>query len=416
MIHDIAVIGGGAAGLCAAIEAARAGADTVIIEGNEACGRKLLSTGNGRCNYANLDTDIDKHFHSNNMDIARAVLEDFSPEAVISFFEEMGVRPALVNGYVYPYTNRARDFVECLLLEIKRLGIGVINNARAREIKKEEDGFTCFYDGANEGVIKSKTCIIACGGMAFPVSGSNGSGIALAKSFGHSSTDIAPGLVELYCGRSGLKKCKGIRIKAKVSIFADGVFAATDTGEVQLTEMGISGIPVFNVSRHALLALKRGREAKAELDLLPDVKDAEELLTKRFLDNGWGKSVSEALMGLFDKRIIELLLKEAKVPANEDANLISQKQIRDIVRAIKGLKVGITGSGGFKKAQITAGGIRLTEIDPVSMESVLCRGLYLCGELLDADAVCGGYNLTWAWAGGIRAGRSAAGRVLSGEE
>lgn len=412
MSCDIVIAGGGAAGIVAAIAAAREGARVCIADSNPRLGRKLLSTGNGRCNYGNMNNSPDR-YHSKSMDIVRAVLDGFPPEAVISFFEEMGVVPHVQNGYIYPYTNQAKDFLECLLMEVKRLGIDVINNVKIYAIKAEEPGYALYCSSDEKKTcIRAGTCIIACGGRAFPVSGSNGSGYELAKSLGHTVTDIAPALVELTCSEAYFSSLKGIRLKAGVTIYVDNAEKASDTGEIQLTQRGISGIPVFNVSRHATLAMGQNKEVTAKLDLLPFVSETEELLSLRFLENGWGKSVSDALVGLFDKRVIRILLKEAGLSGSEDAVLTTKSGIRRLAGAIKGLRVHITGSGGYDKAQTTAGGVSLEEIDKVTMESKIRKGLYLCGEVLDADGECGGFNLTWAWASGIRAGRFAARRVV----
>ena len=436
MSVSVAVVGAGASGLLAAVTAARAGAKVLLIDGNPQVGRKLLSTGNGRCNFANRRQDREC-YRSEEPEAVWAVLEQFPVERVLSFFEESGIRATERNGYYYPYTNAAADVRACLEMEIRRLGIRTALGYRVLKIEKESGRFRLQLVGGANGklVVSASSCILATGGQAFPKSGSDGAGYALAESFGHTVIPVTPALVELRCNEKFFHRLKGIRLAAGVRLLVDGEPVARDSGEVQLTERGISGIPVFNVSRYATRALaengmgfashdlKSAKEKKieppralhqkrvtAELDLLPELSAAEaaDELKQRLWNYGWGKSVLEAFCGLFHPRLSAVLLKRAGVEETADAAEADERQVKGLAEVCKAFGVSIAGAGGFDKAQTTAGGVPLSEVDAATLESVCCKGLYLCGELLDVDGICGGYNLGWAWASGFVCGAAAA--------
>ena len=411
---DVVIIGGGASGLCAAIAAARGGAMVLVVDGNDRVGRKLLSTGNGRCNFGNERVEPEC-YRSGQPETAMRILSGFPPEEVLSFFEELGVHGMVKNGSFYPYTNRAGDVRDCLELELMRLGVRTVLSTRIRQVVWDagEQGFFLQAEGVHgRRKLSGSACIVATGGYAFPKSGSDGSGYAFAQSFGHRLTRIAPALVELFCKDAFFRTCKGIRLRGGVRLFVDGVPAGADTGELQLTDHGISGIPVFNVSRFASLALLEQRTVTAELDLLPELSGAaaEAYIRKRFHEWGWGKSAKEALCGLLHPALAAVVLERAQVHAATDAPMLSERECRAVAGVCKAFSITVCGYGDEKKAQTTAGGIPLDEVDGRTLESRFQKGLYFCGELLDVDAICGGYNLMWAWASGLACGRAAAER------
>lgn len=452
---SVVVVGAGTSGLLAAITAARAGADVLLIDGNDRVGRKLLSTGNGRCNFANRRQDADC-YRSENPETVQTVLKQFPLEKVLSFFEEIGIRATERNGYYYPYTNAAADVRDCLEMEIRRLGVRTLLGWRVTGIEKKGERFVLRLSGGDRGSVGGKgrsvvvdgeaigvnsvsvdvkeisaevrgdfgfdgksenangdftvfasSCILATGGKAFPKSGSDGFGYRIARSFGHRVIPVAPALVELRCNEKFFRGLKGIRLTAGVRLLVDGEPVASDIGEVQLTERGISGIPVFNVSRFAAKALMSKQKAiTAELDFLPELSEAEALdkLKQRLWEHGWGKTVSEAFRGLLHPRLSAVVLERAKVDGTMDATEADERQINRLAEVCKAFFVSVIGAGSFDKAQTTAGGVPLSEVDAKTLESVYCKGLYLCGELLDVDGICGGYNLTWAWASGYVCG------------
>ena len=388
-------------------------------------------------------------YRSGQPEAVQAVLEQFPVSRMLSFFEEIGIRPAERQGYYYPYTNAAADVRDCLEMELRRLGVRTLLGYRVCGIGKEDGQFRIRLRKRESGTLGSKghpavsdangksdeknggsdagrkdenadgewmvcasACILATGGQAFPKSGSDGFGYRLAKDFGHHLIPVAPALVDLRCNEKFFHRLKGIRVAAEVRLFVDGRLAARDLGEVQLTERGISGIPVFNVSRYATKALA-GNEVTAELDFLPElsVGEAVDELKQRLWNYGWGKTVSEAFRGLLHQRLAEVLLGYAKIDAAADAAKLDGRQVKQLAEACKAFSVSVAGAGGFDKAQTTAGGVPLSEVDPKTLESAHCKGLYLCGELLDVDGICGGYNLSWAWASGYVCG-TAVGRLV----
>ncbi len=401
-IYDVAIIGAGASGLFAAITAARLGASVVLLDKNSIVGRKLLSTGNGRCNFLNEYQSLEC-YRTQAPSEAKRVLDHLPKEEVLSFFDSIGIAAKSRNGYYYPYTNQAKDVRDCLDMELRRLEITTLLSSDVRNLSKKDNYFEI---SANQDLLKAKKCILATGGKAFPKSGSDGWGYKAAQSFGHSIIEPFPALTQIYSNDKSPFKWEGTRIDAAVSIIIDDTVAASDTGEIQLTKSGISGIPVFNVSRYAAMALKKNYKAKAVLNFLPHLTDKEacRIMQFRFFENGWGKSALEAMRGLLDIKLSDMILDELGIQKSCDAVSLGTKAIKSIVEKCRGFELDITGTGDFDKAQTTAGGVPLAEINPDTMESRFCSGLYICGELLDVDGICGGYNLNWAWVSGYTCG------------
>ncbi|MBR1630102.1 MAG: aminoacetone oxidase family FAD-binding enzyme [Lachnospiraceae bacterium] len=430
---EIVIVGAGAAGVVAAITAARRGRQVLLVDGNDRIGRKLLSTGNGRCNFLNENQTLDA-FRSDSMAVVSDILGHFPISEILSFFEEIGITATCRKGYYYPYTRAAKDVRDCLEMEIRRLGIEVLGGWRIESIERVtgEDGFR--LQGKREEEDFEMECarlVLATGGLAFPASGSDGFGLQMANRFGHRIVPLSPALTRLCCAEPFFRKCKGIRLTAEVRLYVDGLFAAKDRGEVQLAADGISGIPVFNVSRFATRALlQKGKEpveagmgfrshgqpqdmqgessgrVEAGLDFLPywDSQELAALLSKRFYTFGWGKSICEALRGLLPPALIEVVLRKAKVDPSIEACTIRTSAMKRLAELLQDFRVQVTGFGDYAKAQTTAGGVSLEEIDPATMESTLVERLYFCGELLDVDGLCGGYNLQWAWVSGFVCG------------
>ncbi|MBQ8803553.1 MAG: NAD(P)/FAD-dependent oxidoreductase [Tyzzerella sp.] len=401
----VIIVGGGASGLVAAITAAREGARVTLIEQKDRLGKKILSTGNGRCNLTNEYMNPDC-FRGDDTEIVSAVLKQFGYQETISFFEELGVILKNRQGYIYPITDQASTILDVLCMEVSRMGINVLLEQSVTGIAHTSKGFLIR---TNKSTQHGDAVILATGGKAAPALGSDGSGYSLVKGFGHRLSPVVPALVQLKGKGNFFKQIAGVRTNAKVTLLVEGETVSSDTGELQLTNYGISGIPVFQVSRYAAKGLYEKKKVTAEVDFLPVMSDEEfvSFLKKRIEKHG-DKHAEDFLVGVFHQKLIGLLLKIARIPSNLNASEITEQQMQLFLKLAKHFIVEIEGTNDFEQAQICAGGVRTTEINSSTMESLLAKDLYLTGELLDIDGICGGYNLQWAWATGYIAGKNAA--------
>lgn len=401
----VIIVGGGASGLVAAIAAARNGAEVTIIEQKDRVGKKILSTGNGRCNLTNEYMEL-KCFRGDDTTIVSKVLEQFGYKETIQFFEELGIMMKNRQGYIYPISDQATTVLDVLRMEMERLKVQVILEESVTFIKKSKKGFQVK---TNKASYSSDSVILATGGKASPVLGSDGSGYGLAKVCGHTLSPVVPALVQLKGKGNYFKQLSGIRTNAKVSLYVNDKFIDSDTGELQLTNYGISGIPVFQISRYAAKALYQKQPVKAEIDFMPTMSEEElSVFIKDRRKNHGYKNIEDFFVGMFNKKLIGVFLKEAKISPSANATSITEKQLDKLLQIIQHFTVEIEGTNSFEQAQICAGGVRTTEVDSQTMESVYEKNLYLTGELLDIDGICGGYNLQWAWATGYIAGVNAA--------
>lgn len=425
-MKKIVIIGGGAAGMTAAIAAAErnSGAKIHILEHKEIVGKKLLSTGNGRCNFTNDKMDAGCYY-GGNPEIIRQLLERFGKEETLKFFRELGIFSKSKNGYYYPRSEQAAAVRELFELRLKKLGVHIRTGVHVKSIKREKDGFQMIIseaqgkrnpsktavtaDKKTDGTINAGKVILCAGGMAAPALGSDGSGYELARRLGHTIIPVVPALVQLRARANPLKKASGVRTDATVRIYENQKLMGSDTGEVQITDYGISGIPVFQVSRHAAKSLYYKRPVRAELDFLPELPlEAAAGMLRSQKDRNCQKPTAELLLGAFNKKLIPCILNNAGIPLSSRLCDLSVKEMERLVHTCKHFRLDIDFANGFEHAQVCAGGVDLNEINPATMESLRCRNFYLAGEILDADGICGGYNLQWAWAGGYLAGWNAA--------
>lgn len=406
---DIIVVGGGASGLMAAISAAKEGAKVVVLEHMDVPAKKILATGNGRCNYTN--TVQGKQFYrSDSPDFVMPSLTKFSEKDATAFFHNLGVMTVEKNGYCYPRTLQASIVRNALLKELERLQVTVKCDVGIRKIEKGRDGFV--FD-TKSGTFKSKSVILATGGKADPKSGSDGSGYIYAKSFGHTVTPTTPALVPLIGNADWLKATKGVRQEASVTLYINNENVTADKGEVQFTDYGLSGIPVFQISRFATMALSRKESVQVVIDFVPDVsfdglKDWIQAQIDKYQMTG---TIVSVLSGIVNQKIADVM--GPKLPfANQPFAKLSAKQrqmlIEKCIELLKETVVPITDCKSYAQAQVTAGGISTLEIHPDTMESKLVPGLFFAGEIIDVDGMCGGYNLQWAWSSGNVAGKFAA--------
>lgn len=406
MKKQVLIVGGGASGLMAAIASARGGAKVTVLEKKAQVGKKILVTGNGRCNLTNTDQKL-AHYRCGEREFPVAALAAFSHFDLIRLFGELGIFTKNKNGYLYPYSEQASAVVDALRMEAEHLRVKLSCNTQILGIKKEANR---FYVETPGWTYESDALILACGSKA-SLDGSE-DGYAYAKEFGHKIKPVLPALVQLRSDKSWPQQLSGIRIDARVSLYGDGDYLMEDTGEVQMTAYGLSGIPVFQVSRYAALSLHEGRQVEAQLCFLPmfTKEQLQVFLEKRAQQNHY-KTVESYLIGLFPQKLIPVLVKMAGIPKGQLAGTMTGAQMEGLLQAITRFRVPIVDTNGFENAQVCTGGVDVSQIKPLTMESRLVPGLYITGELLDVDGACGGYNLQWAFSSGYLAGQDAAGQT-----
>lgn len=401
---ELGIIGAGAAGMTAAIMAARNGISVTLIEKKERAGKKILMTGNGKCNLSNRSFSLDD-YNSSHTELLSAFFQQFGVADTESFFEGLGLMLKDKNGYLYPYPEQASAVLDVLRYECSRLKVELITETEVVSVQKKED----FILKSKNTKLFFNKLLIACGGMACPKSGSDGTGYRLARQLGHSLVPPVPALVQLRCAEKFLKEIAGIRCDAEITLQINAQTARKERGELQLTDYGISGIPVFQLSRFAAYALWKKKEVLAVLDFLPDMSLEE--VTQYFFSRYeiWDKTrrAEEFFTGILNKKLMLFLMKQAAVKTDSKLLEISKDQLRKIAKRIKGLYVTVTDTNHFENAQVSAGGIPLNEVTQ-DLESRMVPGLYFAGEILDVDGRCGGYNLQWAWTSGAIAGNAAA--------
>lgn len=408
------IIGGGASGLMAAITAAENGASVTILEHAPRVGKKILSTGNGKCNLTNLHMTEDC-FRCGEHGFPMDVIQKFPVEDTLRFFRRLGVLTTDRNGYVYPYSGQAQTVLDALRDKTESLGIRILCDCRILDIKKNKEGR--FQVKTENGTVSGDFLIIAAGSMAAPATGSDGSGYELAKKLGHKVKKPLPALVQLKCSGEFFKSISGVRTEAKISLYTVGKhgdlgsFLAEDVGELQLTDYGISGIPVFQVSRYASEALDRKKQVAAVVDYLPSYEEEDVFRLLKDQRSYLSERTAEMFLnGLFHKKLAALFLKAVRIRPDFPAGRISDQKLAELCAVIKESVYEVTATNPYDKAQICMGGVDTREIDPETMESRLISGLYFAGEILDVDGICGGYNLQWAWSSGHVAGISASKR------
>lgn len=417
----VAVIGGGASGCMAAITAAQAGADVHIFEKNEKPGKKLYATGNGRCNLTNLHMD-DSCYHTRTADkngssLIHSAIERYSPADQIRFFADLGVPVYDRDGYVYPRTNQAQTVVRALEKRIAALGIRVHTGCPVRKIRRSQQGTKAddavFYVDCNDRKARAFDTVILCtGGMAGPQYGTTGDGYRLAASFSHKISTPLPALTALECKGQFLKRAAGVRCRAAVTLYTGNdkkqIREGREEGEVQMTDYGISGIPVMQISGMAARLLESKQRVFVQIDFLPEFSDSafSDEIERRMREDR-SQMLGDLFLGLVHKKILDLLLAEKGLQAEMKARRIDDAGIRQILQSMREYTLEVIQVKSFKQAQVTSGGILLEDTD-ADFQSRLQPGLFFAGEVLDVDGRCGGYNLQWAFATGYIAGLAAA--------
>lgn len=392
----VAIIGAGASGLVASIFAAKNKDEVYVFEKNSDAGKKLLLTGNGRCNYGNVDHNL-KHYNSNNKDLISDIINDDNISKVMDFFESIGIVSKNKNGYLYPFSEKSSSIKSALLSEAKSNGVNFIFNTDVKEIKSKDNGFLVnneYFDKV----------IIATGSKCAPKTGSDGFGYEIAKNFKHSIVPVNPSLVQLVSDIKIIDSLAGKRCSVKVMHVENERILKEEEGEIQFTNYGISGICVFNISRNIKLGLNKGYDENVIINFVPWLEG--NIIT--YLDERNKilrmRNITELCDGFLDYTIVFALLKFLKINPNKSWDEFSSDEKKFFASSLRAFIIPITDTKGFDNAQTCSGGISLSEINLKTMESLKQKGLYFTGELLDLDGDCGGYNLTIAWITGMLAG------------
>lgn len=405
-MEDIVIIGGGASGLVAGITAAKNGNRVTIIEKNNILGKKILVTGNGRCNYFNKDQNIE-HYRSKDAELLSKIIKDNNLNKVLRFFSEIGIEPKIKNGYYYPFSNQAISIQSALINELKNLNIKIKSNTIVEKVNKKNKKFEII---TNDNIIYADKLIIATGSKSYPKTGSDGKGYTICKELGHSIIKPLPALVQLIGKENFFKDWNGIRADVSIELYENNLGIAKETGEIQLTDYGISGICVMNLSGRVARGLDEGKNETVKINFLSGLNIYTKTQCLEYINRRndliKNRTIAELLEGILNYKLIYVLLKNLKINNNKQWNEFSEKEKLYLVENLINFKLNIIGTNSFEKSQVCSGGIPLDEIDINTMESKIVQDLYIVGELLDVDGDCGGYNLTWAWISGIIAGEN----------
>ncbi len=399
-MKEVVIVGGGASGLTAAITAARNGKDVTIIERNNKCGKKILITGNGRCNFWNTDENL-SHFHSSNSNLLKEFITDERKNSILKFFDSLGLAYKTKNGYYYPFSNQAFTVENALLSECKKLNIKIINDITVEKIIKKD----CFIINPDKEKITAKNIIIATGSKAAPKTGSDGLGYEISKSLGHNIITPLPSLVQLKADEPYFKNWSGIRTDVKVNLLINHKYIKSETGEVQLTNYGLSGICIFNLSGETAKALNQNKNVIISINFIPFASNPKTFL-QNLNKNSYHKTISELLEGILHYKLVDIIIKKTHLKRDLLLNTLTDNELNNLIKTLTDFQIEILDTHTLDHAQVCSGGIPLTEINSKTLESLKVKNLYFTGEIIDIDGDCGGYNLGWAWMSGIIAGKN----------
>lgn len=399
---DIIVAGAGASGMIAAYYAAITNKSVILLDHNDKIGRKILLTGNGKCNLTNLKMNSECYCREN-AEFAMKVISKFDEKDVMNFFTENGLLLHEKNGYVYPNANQAQAVNDFFGMLLKQNNITIFNKVNISDVCRKE----LFVLKTDKGDFSCRKLIIAAGSMAYPKTGSDGSFYNIVKKLGHKVVKPRPALTALQSDFSFLKDITGVRCDGNAELFIDDNCVYSERGEIQITDYGLSGIPIFQFSRYAVCAVDEKKHVSCRIDLLPDYTEKEilEFLHKRLSDN---RCIGEAFAGMINRKLSDMIIRYSGFLGRECSTDFTDEKILKLIDSLKNLEFKITGYKGSDFGQVCQGGVSVDEISPDTMESLLVKDLYFAGEIVDVDGICGGYNLQWAWSSGYVAGKACA--------
>ncbi|MBE6977003.1 MAG: aminoacetone oxidase family FAD-binding enzyme [Ruminococcaceae bacterium] len=399
----IGIIGAGASGMAAALAASQQpGVEVLLFERQARVGRKLQATGNGRCNLTNLQPAA---YHGDNAEFAAPALANYPPSETLQWFSNLGLYTVVEDsGRVYPYSDQANSVVDVLRFALQKENIRLLTAVEVTKVRKDGKAFEIISDGE---AYRCDKLIIACGGLAGTKLGGSMSGYKLLRSFGHHCTRLRPALVQIKSGWNGCVSLKGVRANCHVEIYNGDMRHSASNGELQFTDYGLSGPVIFETSRDVC---QQPGNWFCRLDFLPDI--SRQMLLELLMRKRSGEQPAEELLtGILHNRLGRVLTASAGIRGQRSCQSLTDAELEQVIDAVKSLEVDLTEPLGMDSAQVTAGGIVTDEFNPETMESRLVPGLYACGEVLDIDGDCGGYNLQWAWSSGRLAGSSAGGNT-----
>ena len=395
------IIGGGASGLVASISASKSGKKVTILEQNSKIGKKIIISGNGKCNISNRD--ISKHrYHSLDDRFVSAVLDGYGFAQIEKFFHSIGL---LItegkDGKMYPLSGQSSSVVEILQYEATKLGVNIICNCQVTDIEKIDNTFNIQ---TTQGLFKSNQLILASGSPAYPQIGGSDDGYKFAKSLGHNIILPNPSLVQLRSDAKWLKEVSGVKVSGEVKLYANGEYITQRQGDLLFTNYGISGLAILDISRAVSTQLSQYSYCQLSLDLMPNLsKESLINLMMKSINPQSDKPISLWLQGLINQKLINTILTQSKCKVKTESQL-NKKEIIKLIYTIKNLKMDISDTKGWSGAEVATGGVDTTEVNPKTMESKIVPNLYLTGEILDIDGDRGGFNLHFAWVCGLRIG------------
>ena len=408
-MSKVLIVGGGAAGMFASVWAARNGHEVLLFEKNDRLGRKLFITGKGRCNITNACEDIETLFSSvtSNSKFLYSGFYGFTNQDAIAFFEELGVRTKVERGdRVFPVSDHSSDVIRALEREMDRQGVQIYLKTSVKELQIEDKKVVGIVLQNGQKVL-GDACIVATGGLSYPITGSDGDGLEFAKKAGHKVTECLPSLVPMEAEEDWVRDLMGLSLRnVKVQIFDSKKKLYEDFGEMLFTHFGVSGPLVLSASSYVGKKLK-DHPLKMVIDLKPAL--SRDQLDKRVLrdfEENQNRQFHNAVGGLFPSKLVPVIIELSGIAPDKKVNVISKEERTHLVDLIKHLELTLTGLRDYNEAIITKGGVKVKEIDPGTMESKLVEGLYFIGEVLDLDALTGGFNLQIAWSTAYAAGNN----------
>lgn len=410
-MKNIVIIGGGMAGMTAAISAAKPGLKVTLLERQNRIGKKLLLTGSGRCNLTNRTIHEDFYLTDDTKRLKK-ILEAYRP-CEKDFWRDLGLLTKEKNGCVYPLSGQAASVLNCLRLKLEEKKVTIRTDYEAGYIKKQKECFT-IETVEHKDKISADAVILACGGMAGVYEEQYKNGYALCRQLGHQLLPCAPALVQTICEGNYFKSISGVRTDVRISLLLDGSTAATEEGELQITEQGLSGIAVFQLTRYLGDAFREGKQAHFLLNFIPHMTREEwnGMMSLRRAEMGC-RSTEDFFTGILHKKLILMLLKEQNITPGRSMVSIPDHEFQKLLDQFQSFRVKVKHLNDYSHAQISTGGVPLKEVDDV-LASRLAEHLYLTGEMLNVAGACGGYNLHFAAATGYIAGESAAASLLHG--